>query len=158
MEAFMKKLHEMNKEEKKEYNRQVRQAIRKRDWTEYKKLQELNIENFKRGMKESSEGLKKDAGEVKSAYREMIEGKKKREASRTQIVKTYKNSWEFQRDSKKMLDSGWMIVNQTSHKEKYSITRGCLFGFLFLPLMVLGRGNSSIIVTYGRADGGNLND
>lgn len=67
-----------------------------------------------------------------------------------QTTKTYKNPKAFQMDSVRMQADGWRVINQTSHKDSYNATKGCLLGCLFLPLALFGRGKASIIVTYER--------
>jgi len=69
-----------------------------------------------------------------------------------QQTKNYKNLKQFQKDSAKMQSEGWKITNQTSHKDSFKAGKSCCLGFIFLPLMVFGRGKSSIIVTYDKDD------
>ncbi len=69
-----------------------------------------------------------------------------------QQTKTYKNAKQFQSDSAKMQSNGWKVISQTSHKDTFKAGKSCCLGFIFLPLMVFGRGKSSIIVTYEKDD------
>lgn len=75
-----------------------------------------------------------------------------------QAVKHYKNIGAFEKDADKMQKKGWKIANQSSHKEHFKIGKGCCLGFIFLPLMIFGRGKSSIIATYEKEEGENGKD
>lgn len=69
----------------------------------------------------------------------------------SQTTKTYRKPRLFRVDSKKMLKRGWKIISITSHKDSYHLVRGISLGLVFLPLALIGRGKSKIIVIYERA-------
>lgn len=67
-----------------------------------------------------------------------------------QTTKTYRTVKEFHKDREKMQRDGWVVLNQVSHKESFKAGKGCCLGIIFLPLMLFGRGKSSLIVNYER--------
>jgi hypothetical protein len=66
------------------------------------------------------------------------------------ITKIYKSLGEFKKDQSKMEQQGWVVINQSSHRETFNAGKGCCLGMIFLPLMLFGRGKSSLIVNYER--------
>lgn len=65
-----------------------------------------------------------------------------------QITRTYTSDSAFRSDIENMQKHGWVLVNHTSHKDEFDIGKGCCLGFIFLPLMIFGRGKTKIIATY----------
>lgn len=65
------------------------------------------------------------------------------------MVRTYKNSGDFQKDAKKLSKKGWSVLSTTEHQPSSGIGRKMTIG---LGALVI-KPKKEIVVTYSRVTG-----
>lgn len=64
------------------------------------------------------------------------------------MVKIYHSNKEFKAGNAEMEKKGFKVKSVSQQKDSYKAKKGCCLALIFLPLALLARGDTRIVVVY----------